>query len=241
MRRHQASGGPPPPQGGAHPRGIFGRRRGRRLRPQQKSLLESLLPGLALDLSAPPPADLETLFAAPVEAIEFEIGFGGGEHLRSRARQHPARGFIGCEPFVNGMAKLLTAIDGDALGNIRLHHGDARDVLAWLPDSCLAEIFLLYPDPWPKRRHRKRRLITDTTLAAMARVLRRGAHLRFASDSADYVQWTLSRGLRCRLLEWTATRADDWHQPWPDFSGTRYEEKARQEGRVPVYLVFRRV
>jgi tRNA (guanine-N7-)-methyltransferase len=237
MRRDQAVGDRGP--GGAHHR--FGRRRGRLLRPEQASLLESLLPRLGLDLSAPPSPKLESLFATPVEAIELEIGFGGGEHLRSRAKQHPARGFIGCEPFVNGMAKLLSAIEGDALTNIRLHHGDAHEVLAWLPDSCLTEIFLLYPDPWPKRRHWKRRLITDATLAAMARVLRCGGHLRFASDSADYVHWTLLRGLRCRPFEWTATRADDWRQPWPHFPGTRYEDKARREGRAPIYLVFRRL
>jgi tRNA (guanine-N7-)-methyltransferase len=211
------------------------------LRPHQQSLLEGLLPQLALDLTAPPPSRLDGLFATPVEAIELEIGFGGGEHLRARAQAHPARGFIGCEPFVNGMAKLLGAIEADALGNIRLHHGDARDVLAWLPDSCLSDIFLLYPDPWPKRRHWKRRLITDAMLAAMARVLRSGGHLRFASDSVDYVHWTLLRGLRCGLLEWTASRADDWRRPWPQFSGTRYEDKARREGRTPVYLVFRRL
>src|SRR6516164_1172905 len=191
MRRGQAVGDRGP--GGA--RRLFGRRRGRLLRPQQASLLESLLPRLGLDLSTPPSPKLESLFATPVEAIELEIGFGGGEHLRSRAKQHPARGFIGCEPFVNGMAKLLTAIEDDALTNIRLHHGDAHEVLAWLPDSCLTAIFLLYPDPWPKRRHWKRRLITDATLAAMARVLRCGGHLRFASDNADYVHWTLLRGL----------------------------------------------
>jgi tRNA (guanine-N7-)-methyltransferase len=226
---------------GGRPRRIFGRRRGRLLRPHQASLMASLLPQLALDLNVPPPPGLAALFAGPVEAIEMEIGFGGGEHLRARATAHPERGFIGCEPFVNGVAKLLCAIEGDALRNIRLHHGDACDVLAWLPDSCLTDIFLLYPDPWPKRRHWKRRLITDATLATMARVMRRGAHLRFASDSADYVHWTLLRGLRCRLLEWTAISADDWRQPWPDFSGTRYEDKARREGRAPVYLVFRRL
>jgi tRNA (guanine-N7-)-methyltransferase len=199
------------------------------------------LPQLALDVTAPPPSGLAGLFATPVEAIELEIGFGGGEHLRARAKAHPERGFIGCEPFVNGMAKLLGAIEADALGNIRLHQGDVRDVLAWLPDGCLTEIFLLYPDPWPKRRHWKRRLINEATLAAMARVLRPGAHLRFASDSADYVHWTLLRGLRCGLLEWTAISADDWRRPWPQFSGTRYEDKARREGRTPVYLVFRRL
>jgi tRNA (guanine-N7-)-methyltransferase len=195
---------------------------------------------LALDLSAPAPAGLATLFGAPVEAIELEIGFGGGEHLRARATRYSERGFIGCEPFVNGMAKLLAAIEGDALANIRLHHGDAHEVLAWLPDGCLTDIFLLYPDPWPKRRHWKRRLVTDAALEAMARVMRRGACLRFASDSADYADWTLLRGLRCAALEWTAASADDWRRPWPDFSGTRYEDKARREGRAPVYLVFRR-
>jgi tRNA (guanine-N7-)-methyltransferase len=196
---------------------------------------------LALDLAAAPPPALGGLFATPVEAIELEIGFGAGEHLRARAQAYPERGLIGCEPFVNGMAKLLAAIQGDALGNVRLHHGDASDVLAWLPDSCLSDIFLLYPDPWPKRRHWKRRLITDATLAAMARVLRSGGHLRFASDSADYVHWTLLRGLRCGLLEWTAISPDDWRRPWPQFSGTRYEDKARRAGRTPVYLVFRRL
>jgi tRNA (guanine-N7-)-methyltransferase len=241
MRRDQTSALGDAAAGGARPRGVFGRRRGRLLRPHQASLLANLLPRLALDLRAPPPFELARLFAPPVEAIELEIGFGAGEHLRSRARQYPGRGFIGCEAFANGMAKLLTAIEGDALTNIRLYHGDAHELIAWLPDACLTDIFLLYPDPWPKRRHWKRRLITDATLAAMARVLRAGAHLRFASDSADYVHWTLLRGLRCPLLEWTATSADDWRSPWPHFSGTRYEDKARREGRAPVYLVFRRV
>ena len=237
MRRHDMEAA----AGGGHPRGFFGRRRGRLLRPHQADLLESLLPQLALDLTAPPPAELPALFATPVEAVELEIGFGGGEYLRARAKQHPARGFIGCEPFVNGMAKLLGAIEADALRNIRLHHGDALEVLAWLPDSCLTDIFLLYPDPWPKRRHWKRRLITDDTLAALARVMRRGGHLRFASDSADYVHWTLLRGLRSCQLQWTALSADDWRRPWPQFCGTRYEDKARREGRAPVYLVFRRL
>ena len=226
---------------GAPARSLFGRRRGRLLRPYQAGRLARLLPQLALDLKAPPPAGLGALFAAPVEAIELEIGFGGGEHLRSRAHAHPQRGFLGCEPFVNGMAKLLAAIEADGLSNIRVHPGDVRDLLAWLPDACLSEVFLLYPDPWPKRRHWKRRLITDATLAEMARVMRSGAHLRFASDSADYMHWTLLRGLRCRLLEWTATSADDWRRPWPQFFGTRYEQKARREGRAPVYLVFRRL
>jgi tRNA (guanine-N7-)-methyltransferase len=226
---------------GAPARGFFGRRRGRLLRPHQAGLLDSLLPQLALDLTVPPPAGLTALFATPVEAVELEIGFGGGEYLRARAKQDPARGFIGCEPFVNGVAKLLGAIEADALRNIRLHHGDALEVLAWLPDACLTDIFLLYPDPWPKRRHWKRRLITDATLAAMARVMRRGGHLRFASDSTDYVHWTLLRGVRCRELEWTALGADDWRRPWPQFGGTRYEDKARREGRAPVYLVFRRL
>src|SRR5262249_9457244 len=148
MRRHDMEAA----AGGGQPRGVFGHRRRRVLPPHQAALVESLLPQLALDLTAPPPAELPALFATPVEAVELEIGFGGGEYLRARAKQHPARGFIGCEPFVNGMAKLLTAIEDDALTNIRLHHGDAHEVLAWLPDSCLTAIFLLYPHPSPNRR-----------------------------------------------------------------------------------------
>jgi tRNA (guanine-N7-)-methyltransferase len=222
------------------PRAFFGRRKGHKLRPQQAALFDTLLPRLALDLERPAPFDLATLFPHPVDGVRLEIGFGGGEHLIAQAEQNPATGFIGVEPFVNGMAKALAAIGARGLTNIRLHFGDAIFLLAWLPDDALARVDLLYPDPWPKRRHWKRRFVQDSTLAKIARVLRVGGELRFATDIADYAAWTLQHGLRARGLEWTAARADDWRLPWPGFTSTRYEAKAKRAGRMPCYLIFRR-
>jgi tRNA G46 methylase TrmB len=145
---------------------------------------------------------------------------------------------IGCEPFVNGLAKALAGLAAENLGNLRLHNGEAQDVLAALPDSSLAGAYLLYPDPWPKRRHRKRRFVSDETLDALARTLRPGAELRFATDIDDYAGWTLARILRNPHFDWTATSARDWLTPWMGWSGTRYEEKALREGRKPAYLTF---
>ena len=139
------------------------------------------------------PDDLAALFPLPVDDVRLEIGFGGGEHLIAQAQAHPRAGFIGCEPFVNGMAKALVAIDELKLANIRLHHGDAVDLLAWLPARSLARVDLLYPDPWPKRRHWKRRFVSDANVAALARVLRPGGEFRFATDWANYAEWTLVR------------------------------------------------
>ena len=207
--------------------------------PRQAALFDTLLPRLALDLSAPAPADLRALFDG-VDEVRLESGFGGGEHLIAEAEQHPRTGFIGIEPFVNGMAKALAAIEERKLDNIRLHHGDATDMLAWLPAASLARFDLLYPDPWPKRRHWKRRFVQDNSVAAIARIVRPGGEFRFASDIPDYVAWTLMRLMRSPDFAWTAERADDWRQPWPGFSGTRYEAKAKREGRVPCYLIFRR-
>jgi tRNA (guanine-N7-)-methyltransferase len=219
-------------------RAFFGRRKGHRLRPRQEALFRELLPRLALALEAPAPAALGDLFASPAEEVRLEIGFGGGEHLIAAARAEPEVGFVGCEPFVNGMAKALAQIDALGLANIRLHHGDAIDLLAWLPARSLACIDLLYPDPWPKRRHWKRRFVQDDTLSALARVLRPGGRFRFASDIPDYVAWTLERVLRSGEFDWLAERARDWREPWPGFCRTRYEAKALREGRTPCYLVF---
>ena len=221
------------------PGAFFGRRKGHPLRARQSALFETLLPRLALDLSAPPPADLRALFDG-VDDVRMESGFGGGEHLIAEAERHPRTGFIGIEPFVNGMAKALAAIDERKLGNIRLYHGDATDVLAWLPTAGLARVDLLYPDPWPKRRHWKRRFVQDSSVAALARIVRPGGEFRFASDIPDYVAWTLMRLLRSPDFAWTAEQADDWRKPWPGFTSTRYEAKAKREGRVPCYLIFRR-
>jgi tRNA (guanine-N7-)-methyltransferase len=195
---------------------FFGRRQGHKLSPRQAGLFETLLPRLALDL-AMPPGDLSRLFSAPVDSVRLEIGFGGGEYLLAEAQQQPRTGFIGIEPFVN-----------------------AADVIGWLPPAGLACVDLVYPDPWPKRRHWKRRFVQDASLAELARVLRPGGEFRFVTDIPDYASWTLERGLRSPDLVWTAERADDWRLPWRGFTGTRYEAKAKGEGRCPCYLIFRR-
>ena len=218
---------------------FFGRRKGHALRPRQATLFETLLPRLALDLSAPPPADLRTLFGQ-VEGVRIESGFGGGEHLIAEAERHPHLGFIGIEPFLNGMGKALAAIEERKLSNIRLHHGDATDVLAWLPPQSIARFDLLYPDPWPKRRHWKRRFVQDASVAAIGRIVRPEGEFRFASDIPDYVAWTLMRLLRSPDFIWMAEKADDWRLPWAGFTSTRYEAKAKREGRIPAYLIFHR-
>ena len=219
---------------------FFGRRKGHPLRARQVELFSSLLPRLALDFGAPAPNDLAALFPLPVDDVRLEIGFGGAEHLIGEAQAHPRAAFIGCEPFVNGMAKALVAIDEFKLANIRLHHGDAVELLAWLPARSLARVDLLYPDPWPKRRHWKRRFVQVASIAAIARLLRPQGEFRFVTDWPDYAQWTLERLLRSPDFVWTAERADDWRQPWPGFTATRYEAKAKLAGRAPCYLVFRR-
>jgi tRNA (guanine-N7-)-methyltransferase len=172
--------------------------------------------------------------------VWLEIGFGGGEHLAAQARAHPDIGFIGCEPFVNGIAKLLAVIDREGLANIRVWDADATRLIAMLPPGSIARASLLYPDPWPKRRHRKRRFISDESLETLARVMAPGAHLRFATDIDDYAGWALARVQRSGAFAWTAERPDDWRQPWPDWPGTRYEAKAIKEGRRPAYLTFER-
>jgi tRNA (guanine-N7-)-methyltransferase len=222
-------------------RGFFGRRKGHKLRPHQAGLIESLLPRLALDLSRPPPDPLTQLFPVPVTEVRLEIGFGGGEHLVAQAEAAPHVGFIGCEPFVNGMAKALAGIEARRLANIRLHLGDATAAIDWLPAGAIAGLDLLYPDPWPKRRHWKRRFVQDARIVDLARIMGRGAVFHFATDSADYAAWTLAHLLRSADFGWTAERADDWRNPWPGFVRTRYEAKAVRAGRAPCYLVFRRI
>ncbi|HLL27239.1 MAG TPA: tRNA (guanosine(46)-N7)-methyltransferase TrmB [Xanthobacteraceae bacterium] len=224
------------------PRGaFFGRRQGHPLRAGQADLIKSLLPDLAVDLGTPAPRDLAAIFNIPVKTLRLEIGFGGGEHLLSEAHAHPSAGFIGCEVYLNGVAKMLAAIKAEELRNIRLHHGDALALLNWLPEGVLSRIDILYPDPWPKRRHWKRRFISDERVGELGRILRRGGELRFATDWPAYAEWALLRFIRSPLFQWTAERADDWRKPWRQFPGTRYEEKAKKEGRKPCYLTFLRV
>jgi len=217
---------------------FFGRRHGKGLRPAQAAALESGLARYRIDLARPAPADLASLFGADVSALRLEIGFGGGEHLLHEAASHPDTGFIGVEPFVNGMAKLMAAVERGPLANLRVYDDDATRLLDWLPAASLDGIDLFYPDPWPKKRHWKRRFVNKANLDRFARVLRPGGRFRFASDIAGYVDWTL---LACRAhnaFAWQAAEARDWNEPYPGWPGTRYEAKAIREGRRPAYLTF---
>lgn len=228
----------------AHPvrsrEAFFGRHKGKPLTAWQQGLIDGLLPELAVDLAMPAPTRLESLFARPVEAVRLEIGFGGGEHLRHEAARFPDVGFIGVEPFVNGMAKMLAALEVDPLPNLRLYPDDATRLLDWLPDASLAGIDLFYPDPWPKKRHFKRRFVSGRNLDRFARVLKPGARFRFASDIDTYVNWTLAHIDAHAAFGWHAERATDWHTPYEAWPGTRYEAKAFREGRQPAYLTFLR-
>jgi tRNA (guanine-N7-)-methyltransferase len=219
-------------------RAFFGRRKGKALREGQAAQIEDVLPQLRLPESDI--ADLAALFSRPMRAVRLEIGFGGGEHLLARMRESPDIGFIGVEPFVNGMAKFLAQIERDGLDNIRIWDGDAALLLPRLPAGSLDAIDLLYPDPWPKRRQRKRRFVSERTLALLARSLGPGGRFRFASDIDDYVGWTLSRLLASPDFEWTDETAEDWRKPYPGWVRTRYEAKAITAGRVPSYLTARR-
>jgi len=218
---------------------FFGRRKGKKLRFNQAELFETVLPALRIDLAG----DLSPacLFEKALSDLWLEIGFGGGEHLLLQANAHPTVGFIGCEPFVNGMAKMLSAIERDNIKNIRLYDSDALDLLKKLPDASIGRIYLLYPDPWPKRRQNKRRFVSDETVHLIARVLKTGGQLRFASDIDHYVGWTLSHIMRSEQFSWLAKQPDDWRKPWSGWQSTRYELKAIKEGRKSAYLTFERV
>lgn len=219
---------------------FFGRRKGKPLRELQLERMQELLPALKVDLSVPAPQPFDSLFPTKVDRIRLEIGFGGGEHLVHRACEASATGFIGVEPFVNSMAKLLARVEELGLRNVRVHDDDATQLLDWLPDGCVDQIDLLYPDPWPKRKHWKRRFVSKVNLDRFHRVLKPGGLFCFASDIDTYVNWTL---MHCRDhggFDWTARTSQDWTTPFAGWPGTRYEAKAKREGRNSAYLVFRR-
>lgn len=229
----------------------YGRIKARTLKPRQAGLVETLLPHLAVpeegaldweELFAPVAEDVGLApptapFPAEPSAQILEIGFGGGEHLVSQATAHPDRRFIGVEPFLNGVASCLRHIEESGAQNIRLHQGDARDVIARLPDASLDLVYILFPDPWPKTRHHKRRLIQPEFLGELARVMKPGAELRFATDWANYAAWTLEHLMRDQRFTWRAERAEDWRQPWPGHVTTRYEEKQLGDC-APIWLRF---
>jgi len=217
-------------------RTLYGRSKGKPLRSHQAQLVAGLLPTLEVDaarLAAGAP-----LFGFAPRELWLEIGFGGGEHLIAQALAHPDVGFIGCEPFLNGVAKALAAIERNGVGNVRLRSGDARPLIEATPDAALSRVFILYPDPWPKRRHNRRRVVSRQTVAELARAARPGATVRFATDIDDYAGWTLARFLDSPHFRWLAEGAEDWRRPWDDWAPTRYETKARVAGRTPVYLTF---
>lgn len=208
-----------------------------------------LLPRVAVDLGAPRPSTMADLFHPPVaggqpkafgQEIWLEIGFGGGEHLVWQARNRPDVGLIGCEPFEDGIVKVLTAIEDDQLSNIRIHADDARAMLRWLPTGSISRAFVLFPDPWPKVRHRKRRLVNPATLTELVRVLAPGGELRLATDIGDYARTMLVALQATPELVWMAACARDWRQRPDDWPQTRYEQKALREGRRCVYLRLQR-
>ncbi len=242
----------------------FGRIKARTLKPRQEALLDTLLPHLAVPsegtidvkaLFSPPcgagvgvmAAGLQDVAPAPPsqrspargEGLVLEIGFGGGEHLVAQAAAHPERRFIGVEPFLNGVASCLRHIEESGVQNVRLHQGDARDVMARLPDASLELCYILFPDPWPKARHHKRRLIQPAFLDELARVMKLDSEVRFATDWANYAAWTLWHFARDARLVWTAQRAEDWRMPWPGHVATRYEAKNLGDC-APVWLRFTR-
>jgi tRNA (guanine-N7-)-methyltransferase len=220
---------------------FFGRRKGHKLRAHQADLIENLLPHLTLDITSQAPAEIGGLFDRKASDLRLEIGFGGGEHLVAEAQSFAGTGFIGCEPYINGMAKILAQIEARNIGNIRLFAGDAAELLAWLPPNSLSRIDLIHPDPWPKRRHWKRRFVQDANVSAMARALKPSGEFRFVSDIDDYCAWTLAHLVRSPDFRWMAERADDWRMPWNGYTMTRYGRKAEREGRVASYLRFQRV
>ncbi|WP_439109477.1 tRNA (guanine(46)-N(7))-methyltransferase TrmB [Lentibacter sp.] len=229
---------------GAPWRNFYGRFKGKGLRPSQEGYLEEdlqdLSPG-AVGWEENPertPLDLEALFGA--RDIWLEVGFGGGEHMVHQATQNPDVGFIGCEPYINGVAMLLGKIRNAKCDNIRIHPGDARDMFDVLPDGCLSRAFLLYPDPWPKKRHHRRRFVTQEHLVPLAAKLKSGAIFRVATDIPDYVRQTLEEVPKAGF-EWLAEAPEDWRKPWADWISTRYEQKAHREGRTPHYLTFRKI
>ncbi len=215
---------------------LYGRRRGRRLRPGQRGLVDDLLPSLGLGLPPSGRLDRRALFVRPPQSVCLEIGFGGGEHLAALAERHPEIGFIGCEVFENGIAKMLAEIRRRRLGNVRLYVDDARLLIAALPESSIAGVIILFPDPWPKERHKKRRIVSHETLDALARIMTDGAELRLATDDPEYFGWMLERVTGHPAFAWLGRRAADWRERPPDWPPTRYEEKARAAGRTPLFL-----
>ena len=231
---------------GAPWRNFYGRRHGKKLRPRQQALLDGALKAIAPkgitweDNPERTQISLTELFGDD-RPVWLEIGFGAGEHMCAQAAANPNVGIIGCEPYINGVAALMSKIDREGLDNVRVHAGDARDLLDVVPEASLDRAFLLYPDPWPKTRHHRRRFANPENFEPLARALKPGAHLRVATDIPDYVRHTLEVMRDLPAFTWLAEGPEDWRTPWSDWHRTRYEAKAIREGRTPHYLTFGRV
>ena len=231
---------------GAPWRNFYGRRHGKTLRKGQKELLDTRLAELApkgVGWDENPdrlPIDPKAQFPDARE-VWLEIGFGGGEHMIAMAGANPGVGIIGCEAYVNGVAMLLSGIERAGVSNLAIHPGDARDLMDVLPDASVAQVFLLYPDPWPKKRHHRRRFVSAENLEPLARIMAPGAVLRLATDIGDYVRHALEEVGRDGRFAWQAEGPADWREPWAGWPGTRYEAKAIREGRPRHYLSFRRI
>lgn len=218
----------------------FGRRHGRPLSARQNALLADVLPRLAIDLASRAPEPLTKLFPVPTDEVWLEIGFGGAEHFLWQAAHYPRVGLIGCEPFQEGVVKALAGAEEKSLVNIRLWPDDARPLLDWLPDASISRAFILFPDPWPKKRQQKRRLINPALLAALGRSLQPGGSLRIATDIDDYARAILLSMRATSGFFWKARQASDWRIRPPDWPMTRYEAKALAAGRRCTYLTFQR-
>ena len=230
---------------GAPWRNFYGRRHGKKLRKGHADLIDRRLAELAplgIRWDENPRRDkIDPAALWPGKALWLEIGFGGGEHMIAQAKSHPEAQILGADPFINGVAKLLAAIERSGVMNISVTDEDARNVMDVLPDGAIGRAFLLYPDPWPKTRHHKRRFVNPEGLDMLARVMEPEAELRVATDIEDYVRHSLEQVDRHPAFFWTARRPADWREPWADWQSTRYEAKALREGRTPHYLTFRRV
>lgn len=231
----------PPLTRDGEPRGFFGRRSGKTLHARQQALFDSLLPQISFELPAEGAIAPASLFDTPKKEHILEIGYGGGEHLARKAQESSETGYIGCEVFTGGIGKLLEKIDDDKIDNIRLFAEDALKLLMSLPDASLDGAYLLYPDPWHKTRHHKRRFVSPTTLNEFARVIKPGGFFRFATDIEDYANWTLAHILRNDSFDWPMSEPALWHKPYEGWEPTRYEQKAKREGRLKsVYFTFYR-
>ena len=218
----------------------FGRRRGRKLSQHQAGLLARLEARPDIDLTRAPPGAMQELFRQPVDEVWLEIGFGGGEHMIGQALAHRRIGIIGAEPFVDGVVKALSAVEAQHLTNVLIYPNDVRPLLRWLPAQSIARVFILFPDPWPKKKHAKRRLVSPAMLDLLAGVMRKGAELRIATDIGPYARTVLLAVRQNGAFHWTATGASDWRQPPDNWIATRYEQKARKAARPTYYFTFLR-